>query len=137
MEGHDGSFSPEILACPCCGELEFNPLLYDGLKELNWWVMRPVVITSGYRCSDHNVAIDGHPNSYHVKGMAADLYIPELSFGAALELVLAVDQFREGGIGLDPGNKAFHLDVRYKQARWGKVNGHFVGFDRVLGIRAA
>lgn len=36
----------------------------------------PVVITSGYRSLQHNARVGGHPDSYHVKGMAADIVVP-------------------------------------------------------------
>lgn len=36
---------------------------------------RPITITSGYRCLKLNRAVGGKPNSYHVKGMAADIRV--------------------------------------------------------------
>lgn len=37
----------------------------------------PLVVTSGYRCRVLNDKIGGVPNSYHTKGMAADLAAPD------------------------------------------------------------
>lgn len=36
---------------------------------------RPIIITSGYRCPRLNSIVGGRPNSYHTKGMAADIKI--------------------------------------------------------------
>lgn len=38
---------------------------------------RGIVISSGYRCQKHNEDVGGHPNSYHKKGMALDLIVPQ------------------------------------------------------------
>ena len=36
----------------------------------------PVSVTSGYRSPSYNTAVGGAPNSYHLKGRAADIQIP-------------------------------------------------------------
>ena len=33
----------------------------------------PVMVNSGYRCSEHNARVGGVKGSYHTKGLAADL----------------------------------------------------------------
>lgn len=38
---------------------------------------RGIHITSGYRCQRHNADVGGHPNSYHKKGMAMDMLVPD------------------------------------------------------------
>lgn len=45
---------------------------------------QPLTITSGYRCLKLNRLVGGQPNSYHTKGMAADIRI--LSFTDAKRL---------------------------------------------------
>jgi uncharacterized protein YcbK (DUF882 family) len=35
----------------------------------------PITITSGFRTAAHNKAVGGAPNSFHVKGMAADFVV--------------------------------------------------------------
>lgn len=42
----------------------------DPAREL---LGKPIVVTSGYRCSVLNTAVGGQPNSQHTKGEAADL----------------------------------------------------------------
>ena len=42
----------------------------DPAREL---LGKPIVVTSGYRCSVLNTAVGGQPNSQHTRGEAADL----------------------------------------------------------------
>ena len=37
----------------------------------------PIIVTSGYRCSDLNKKIGGKPNSQHLKGQAVDFVVPQ------------------------------------------------------------
>ena len=39
---------------------------------------RPLSISSGFRCVKLNRLVGGQPNSYHLKGMAADIRISDL-----------------------------------------------------------
>lgn len=39
---------------------------------------RPIIITSGYRCTKLNAFVGGVPKSYHTKGMAADIRIENI-----------------------------------------------------------
>ncbi|WP_157667923.1 D-Ala-D-Ala carboxypeptidase family metallohydrolase [Desulfotomaculum nigrificans] len=38
-----------------------------------------MIVDSGYRCPAHNWAVGSVPNSYHVRGMAADIRVPGLT----------------------------------------------------------
>ena len=44
--------------------------MLDPLRE---WYGKPIPVTSGYRCPELNKAVGGVANSYHLKGMAADI----------------------------------------------------------------
>lgn len=49
------------------------------LEQLRSLVGQPVLITSGYRSPALNTLIGGARNSVHCLGLAADLFVPELS----------------------------------------------------------
>ena len=47
--------------------------LVEMLENLRAVAKRPLVITSGYRCREHNRAVGGSPSSLHMLGLAADI----------------------------------------------------------------
>lgn len=53
-----------------------NPMLPGYLQKARDHFERPLIITSGYRTTAHNVKVGGVSNSNHVFGNAADVYIP-------------------------------------------------------------
>lgn len=60
--------------------------LRPNLIRLSWWleylreiVQKPIIITSGYRCPYLNNAIGGSKTSAHMDGLAADIYVPDLT----------------------------------------------------------
>ena len=71
-------FSKEEMACKHCGALPPNgmsDMLMDGLEELRRRIGKPVIISSGYRCSVYNKEVGGVYNSQHVLGTGADIYV--------------------------------------------------------------
>ena len=51
-------------------------LLAQRLETVRQLFDRPILIHSGYRTPAHNKAVGGVKNSFHLKGMAADIVIP-------------------------------------------------------------
>lgn len=45
------------------------------LQPLRDYMQTPVIITSGYRCAWLNRKVGGVSNSYHLRGLAADIHI--------------------------------------------------------------
>ena len=77
---------------------------------------RKVVVNSGYRDPQHNNDVGGADNSYHMKCMAADIFIP----GVSKRSLIAV-AYRErlvGGLGCYPGRQFIHIDVRNRPRGW-------------------
>jgi uncharacterized protein YcbK (DUF882 family) len=62
-------------SCKCCGETKINIELIIALEKLRVLVNKPIMITSGYRCSLHNKAIGGAKNSQHMFGNAVDIKV--------------------------------------------------------------
>ena len=65
FESRDGKPSPwpEVV----------DPDLYLLLEEIRADFGEPIYINSGYRSPEHNKKVGGKPNSFHVKGQAADI----------------------------------------------------------------
>ena len=90
-----------------------------NLQKLRDVLRMPITINSGYRSPEHNKKVGGAPNSYHVKGMAADIKVkglsPESVRNKIEELILAGDML-QGGLGLY--DTFVHYDIRKTKARW-------------------
>ncbi|AEF94487.1 Peptidase M15A [Desulfotomaculum nigrificans CO-1-SRB] len=108
-------FTEGELACRCCGRLLVQSELVHKLETLRQLVKKPVLVNSGYRCPAHNRAVGGAVNSYHLKGMAADIHVPGL---AVVELSRLAEQAGFNGIGTYPKQSFLHVDVRGNRARW-------------------
>jgi uncharacterized protein YcbK (DUF882 family) len=93
--------------------------LAKNLQALRDHFGRSITITSGYRSPAHNVRIGGARDSFHVRGMAADIQISGVtpqSVYNAIELLIKTGKMKEGGLGL---YKDFcHYDIRGKRIRW-------------------
>ena len=76
---------------------------------------KPVRINSAYRTAKYNAKIGGVSNSYHVKGMAADIVVQGIS-------PKRVAQYAEtlgcGGIGWYEQKKFVHIDTRKNRVCW-------------------
>ncbi len=77
---------------------------------------KPLYVLSGYRTKEHNAAIGGASRSQHQHGNGIDVANPlHLMYGA---FVSAAFRARERvpdlikGIGIYPGRRSIHLDVR-------------------------
>jgi zinc D-Ala-D-Ala carboxypeptidase len=69
---------------------------------------RSLTITSGFRCPDHNKAIGGEPDSYHLLGKAADIAC--IMGGDKYKLVRIAMSLGFGGLGI--GQTLLHVDIR-------------------------
>ena len=67
-------FTSAEFACKCgCGFDTVSPELIDILELIRDEYGKPMHITSGCRCQDHNQASGGTTNSAHLRGTAADV----------------------------------------------------------------
>lgn len=113
-------FRAAEFTCNHCGELprdKYPPeRLLDFLEVIRThFGNKSVNINSGYRCPTHNRNVGGAPNSYHLKGMAADFWIKGVSHSD-------VQDYAERLIGNSGGVGRYstftHIDVRGSRARW-------------------
>jgi len=125
-------FAKGELACHHCGELVLNGFLLVGLEALRAKVDQAIVVTSGYRCREHNAAVGGTLQSKHLIGEAADIYCPGLALLKLLNAAQDLWMFQQGGIGLYPEQRFIHVDVYPVRRRWGRLKGAYVGFNLAL-----
>lgn len=89
-------------------EILLDDLLVQKLQAMRNHFNVPININSGYRTKKHNASVGGASNSYHTKGMAADIY-----FGGKVSLLEAAkiaELLSFGGIGLY--GSYIHVDTR-------------------------
>lgn len=109
------NFSANEFACRCnrCQKIRIDEALVAQLQQIRDHFGKPVVITSGYRCPSHNLAVGGTSSSYHTKGQASDFYIKGVP-------PMAIAQYAESigvpGIGLY--DDFVHIDTRMKKSYW-------------------
>lgn len=98
---------------PGLDEIENLKLLAQRLQAIRDIVKSPIIITSGYRSPKYNKQIGGAKNSFHCKGMAADIQVVGWNPSEVQEFL----QEWSGGLG---SYKTFtHVDIREgHNARW-------------------
>lgn len=77
-------FSFIELACRHCGKIpgvEVVRATAEWLERVRHEVFedRPLHISSGCRCPEHNAAVGGASDSFHMKGMATDVTVKDLA----------------------------------------------------------
>lgn len=101
----------------------------DGTKEFLWAIEllevletirnhfnEPVIINSGYRTPTWNTRVGGAKNSYHVKGMAADIRVKNVS---PKEVAKFASEYMKDHGGVICYTNFVHVDVREKYYRKG------------------
>lgn len=76
---------------------------------------KSVKISSGYRTAAHNAKVGGAKNSYHTKGMAADIIVYGISSKRVAQYAEAIGIL---GIGWYEGQKFTHIDTRTARYFW-------------------
>lgn len=108
----DGAFFPD--------EVKENLIeLAENLQVLRDHFNETITINSGYRSPAHNERIGGVKNSFHVKGMAADIVVNNVKpyiVAKQIELLIAYGKMKQGGVGIY--NTFVHYDIRGYAARW-------------------
>lgn len=103
-------FTEKELACKCCGvdgtTIEFK----TALDKLRGMFGKPMIVNCAYRCSKHNAEVAGSKGSYHVKGEAIDIKIPNGAYRTDLvKLALSL------GWSVGIYKNFIHLDIRPEQ----------------------
>lgn len=109
------SFSPREIACKGTGSLLVDETALDKLQELRDKLGIPMLVTSAYRAPEHNRAVGGAKNSYHMKGVAFDIRM-ENHDPHAFELMARDVGFR--GVGYYTKQGFMHIDLG-PERKWG------------------
>lgn len=89
--------------------------LLEVLEKIRKHFNAPVIINSGYRTPSWNSKVNGASNSYHCKGMAADIVVKGRS---SQEVAKYADSIMEQG-GVIRYTNFTHVDVREEKYRKG------------------
>ena len=89
--------------------------LIEILETIRNHFNAPVTVNSGYRTPSWNSKVNGAPNSYHCKGMAADIVVKGHS---SREVAKYADSIMEQG-GVIKYTNFTHIDVREERYRKG------------------
>lgn len=113
-------FSRAEFACHHCGDLPeqgISQALLEGLEKLRTVIGdKPINVSSGYRCPVRNRQVDGVPNSDHMKGKAADIYVTGMR---AYDLGLQCQNIFDG-VGIYEEDDFVHVDMRSDGTEVGK-----------------
>jgi uncharacterized protein YcbK (DUF882 family) len=93
------------------------PNLRLAIWSIESFFRKRVVVSSGYRDPWHNADVGGKDDSYHMKCMAADLFIPGVDKSRLI--AYAYRNPLIGGLGCYPGRVFIHIDVRQRPRGWG------------------
>lgn len=90
--------------------------VFDSLTKLG---IPGLEVVSGYRDPERNARAGGAKGSQHLHGNAIDINIANLTPEQRQQVLDAGIAAGARGIGIYPGGKALHLDVRETPAAWG------------------
>lgn len=114
-------FLDSEFACKHCGELPaggMNAALVEVLDRLRDRLGEALVVSSGYRCQVHNSrTIGAAPNSYHTRGMAADVYIHSDRYTTYQIAEMALECGADTAVAY-PREGFVHVDMRGYRAEW-------------------
>lgn len=109
------NFELAEFACKCCGAVIVSSDLYDlvgRLQAVRNAIGRPIRVTSGYRCREHDarVGTSSKPGAGpHTKGIAADIVVDGMS---ADDLAKYCIDAGFTGVGVYHKKGFVHVDVR-------------------------
>ena len=101
--------------CPDCDFDTVDAELITVLEKAREYFNAPITVTSGSRCTLHNMRVGGSVKSQHLYGKAADIQVEGVNPHAVAEY------FRTeypGKYGVGRGDTFTHIDVRSSKARW-------------------
>ncbi|WP_417447216.1 YcbK family protein [Kangiella sp.] len=112
------NFSRHEFSCSCCKkQIAIDHELVETLEAVREHFGKPVIITSAFRCKEHNEAVGSVESSKHRLGIAADIVVKDTS-PVAVYNFLANLKKDHCGLGLYIEKGFVHIDTRQERARW-------------------
>jgi zinc D-Ala-D-Ala carboxypeptidase len=96
--------------CQHCGANKMDAAFLEQLDELRHSYGKPLVVTSGYRCPEHNAKVSSTGRTGpHTTGRAADLQVDRANALQLLKLALALG-FTGIGVNQKGSGRFLHVD---------------------------
>lgn len=116
-------FSPQEVACRGTGLVLLTPQSREALKKLDDLrraMGHPLFLNSAYRSPQHNKAVKGARNSYHMRGVAFDVSMTNVD---PHRFEAEAGRLGFSGIGIYVRSNFIHIDTRVDlgAARWRAV----------------
>lgn len=92
---------------------EYLAVLLEILRKT---IEKPVTITSGYRTPEHNKKVGGAKYSFHMRGMAADITVKDMT---PKEVAKELDKLAPNSCGIIVYKSWVHFDTRNTKYRKG------------------
>lgn len=92
---------------------EYLAVLLEILRKT---IKKPVIITSGYRTPEHNKKVGGAKNSFHMRGMAADITVKDMT---PKDVAKELDKLAPNSCGIIVYKSWVHFDTRNSKYRKG------------------
>lgn len=92
---------------------EYLAVLLEILRET---IKKPVIITSGYRTPEHNKKVGGAKYSFHMRGMAADITVKDMT---PKDVAKELDKLAPNSYGIIVYKSWVHFDTRNSKYRKG------------------
>jgi len=140
------AFAPYFSAAEQWGDIE-------ALEWVTVWALyrlRVTMVAAGHDWPIvvHDATGPGHsPTGYHPRGLAVDFHFGGEAAGMRiadqadiLEAALAalrLDRFTGLGVYPDWHRPGFHLDLRGRRARWGRLGHRYVAWDEAIAASRA
>lgn len=110
-------FKRSEFECSCgCGFASVDVELLDLLEVIRGKFNQPITINSACRCESHNANVGGAKASYHLKGLAADIVVKDVSPEDVYNFVCTYQPNKYGFI-LYREKNFVHVDVRSNKYR--------------------
>lgn len=115
------------LICLLNPRILYKTLLLVQTMEKKQYNYRQIAIINGHRHPKYNEKVGGAQLSRHIKGEAVDIVVGDINNDGNInkrdkEIILGLLENEiikdEGGIGIYPGTRNLHYDVRGYKARW-------------------